>query len=896
MRPIVTWEEAFQNEIERVKEVFLTRSQFNQVIRTLLSYTNCPISGLEFELNCSTPFKNFVIGSAESGTPDAHTAHIEDNRSTTCRIRQWEGTPVIPKPENFNNLLEVLFTAYWKPQLRTESAGLPDLKRAAEAVTLSKRTVDAHRIKDAPCSVLFCDLDNFGQVNKQLTHDEGDRIIKEFGAILEETTLDEAVVLHNGGDEFILLLPGAGAQDALLLGYKVKQAVSTHDFRTPNIVIGVSIGIASSDVDRDAATFEELKNRANQALIEFAKKPEKGLIRFWDYLTIPESVQEVHDPLGNSISLEEPACDRSSIDKSIENSLNFAHCLVKSNLLSSAPFVNVWMNCLSQIVADALRPSVTINSDSSWQRVRAAIENFNRWAKITSIECANSKVNSGIALSLDASCSLSPLDQAYAIAHGVFRCICEVSLEQKLREVDSQAAIMEESEESQSTAVSLTIKHDATCRSMSLCLSDGNVIWTIGDSSQYSSEFSLGNAWQMAQGNPASVRSGARAILVQIGHDNSQVPMALFAERLVVDDRPTRGGGLPDFWEAAIARLVTHVVKNPNIVAVYVWGNLGNAARTVAKLANLDAWDREDEEIAYRTGMPVQTIRTAVSLLRGKVSFPQTKEELVADLAEKLRSSHAIKPISEILNSQARFLTRDLHLNERSLNQSDGCRVGTIGEAFPIVLEIVRKTSGETIIKDQAGQELRELFDFKVHLTNPTQDVVPTFYSNEKNSMEKYFEDAFINDTKLFGQKFKESDQLESVLNHVGTVINDSSHDFATRRAILVIPHETTLGKDLTPLGLVSVRLVLRFPRGRIRIHYSYTWRTVEAFVGFPYSLYGSVRFGQYLTDQIRLRLHPDLVKQLEMGEVSYIAHSLHMFMDDYGQNIARRIVDDASL
>jgi hypothetical protein len=78
-------------------------------------------------------------------------------------------------------------------------------------------------------------------------------------------------------------------------------------------------------------------------------------------------------------------------------------------------------------------------------------------------------------------------------------------------------------------------------------------------------------------------------------------------------------------------------------------------------------------------------------------------------------------------------------------------------------------------------------------------------------------------------------------------------------------------------------------------INYSFTWRTVEALVGFPYSLYGSVQYAQRLTELIKKELIPTNEATVEIGFVSYIAHSLHFFVDQYAQHIARRIVEDAS-
>jgi len=93
----------------------------------------------------------------------------------------------------------------------------------------------------------------------------------------------------------------------------------------------------------------------------------------------------------------------------------------------------------------------------------------------------------------------------------------------------------------------------------------------------------------------------------------------------------------------------------------------------------------------------------------------------------------------------------------------------------------------------------------------------------------------------------------------------------------------------------VSVRLIPRASSdaGGTTIDYSFTWRTVEALVGLPYSLYGSIRFAEYLTDEVRELVHPKYQRSLRMGRLSYIAHSLHIFLDEYHQKIARRVVND---
>jgi hypothetical protein len=99
----------------------------------------------------------------------------------------------------------------------------------------------------------------------------------------------------------------------------------------------------------------------------------------------------------------------------------------------------------------------------------------------------------------------------------------------------------------------------------------------------------------------------------------------------------------------------------------------------------------------------------------------------------------------------------------------------------------------------------------------------------------------------------------------------------------------------VAPLGLVSIRINPVTHAGSNQLNYSYTWRTVETLVGLPYSLYGSIKFGQYLTTAIQQRVGSPRQNVLRMGELSYIAHSLHMYLDQYAQNVARLIVNDAT-
>lgn len=67
--------------------------------------------------------------------------------------------------------------------------------------------------------------------------------------------------------------------------------------------------------------------------------------------------------------------------------------------------------------------------------------------------------------------------------------------------------------------------------------------------------------------------------------------------------------------------------------------------------------------------------------------------------------------------------------------------------------------------------------------------------------------------------------------------------------------------------------------------------------MGLPHSLYASVNFSAYLLQEIRKRLEDARSEtSVRMGQVSYIAYSLHMFLDKDSLNIVRGIVNEASI
>jgi diguanylate cyclase (GGDEF)-like protein/putative nucleotidyltransferase with HDIG domain len=126
---------------------------------------------------------------------------------------------------------------------------------------LDRLTRASQRAEDT-FSVVLLDLDHFKQVNDTAGHLAGDELLRKVGEALRGIARARDIVCRYAGDEFVLLLPGTGAEHAAVVAQRVRDAIDRLPVVGGRVKIGASAGAASFPQDGVAAkTLIEVADR-----------------------------------------------------------------------------------------------------------------------------------------------------------------------------------------------------------------------------------------------------------------------------------------------------------------------------------------------------------------------------------------------------------------------------------------------------------------------------------------------------------------------------------------------------------------------------------------------------------------------------------------------------------
>lgn len=120
--------------------------------------------------------------------------------------------------------------------------------------------------KGTALSVMLLDIDHFKPLNDEYGHQAGDRALCEIARRIDQVIRDTDVAFRFGGEEFLVLLPGARQAQAEFVAERLREAIDARPFVTDgeSIHLTASFGVVACRIGQEP--WEDCVRRADQAL------------------------------------------------------------------------------------------------------------------------------------------------------------------------------------------------------------------------------------------------------------------------------------------------------------------------------------------------------------------------------------------------------------------------------------------------------------------------------------------------------------------------------------------------------------------------------------------------------------------------------------------------------
>src|SRR6188768_1351454 len=153
--------------------------------------------------------------------------------------------------------------------------GLPNRRRTYE---LGKEAMAKALEDKLPLTVAVVDLDHFKSINDRFGHAGGDRVLQEFARVCRESIRTEDILGRWGGEEFLIVMPGASLDVALIALERVRALALLIELPSMSAGLRVCLSAGLASLEPNLKTLDELIARGDAALYR-AKHEGRDLVR-----------------------------------------------------------------------------------------------------------------------------------------------------------------------------------------------------------------------------------------------------------------------------------------------------------------------------------------------------------------------------------------------------------------------------------------------------------------------------------------------------------------------------------------------------------------------------------------------------------------------------------------
>lgn len=145
--------------------------------------------------------------------------------------------------------------------------GLTGLWNHRRFQEMLEETVQNHRRRGEPFSLLLMDIDHFKKFNDDFGHQTGDAVLRQFADILRSTSRLGELPARYGGEEFAVILPGCTADEALDVAARFRRSIvgANWEYRSVTSSIGISTSFGDKEGKQIVAEADSALYTSKQA-------------------------------------------------------------------------------------------------------------------------------------------------------------------------------------------------------------------------------------------------------------------------------------------------------------------------------------------------------------------------------------------------------------------------------------------------------------------------------------------------------------------------------------------------------------------------------------------------------------------------------------------------------
>jgi diguanylate cyclase (GGDEF)-like protein len=122
------------------------------------------------------------------------------------------------------------------------------------------------RRKRGQLAVIMFDIDHFKAVNDTYGHGTGDVVLRTIAHVAKGWLRPADLIARFGGEEFALLLPGAGLPEAVAIAERIRSSIAATAIVAGDLSVQVTSSFGVATFDPETETLDPVLSRADAAL------------------------------------------------------------------------------------------------------------------------------------------------------------------------------------------------------------------------------------------------------------------------------------------------------------------------------------------------------------------------------------------------------------------------------------------------------------------------------------------------------------------------------------------------------------------------------------------------------------------------------------------------------